>query len=94
MTYAAKARAHALAELEQRGLSFASVHEAIRAGALTEREWEALKDHYRGGPPNAPKPTPNKYEDALTCSRQRRGLSRRTAGNADSLGANRNAGRE
>ena len=32
MTYAAKARAHALAELEQRGLSFASVHEAIRAG--------------------------------------------------------------
>ncbi|GGI87087.1 hypothetical protein [Deinococcus wulumuqiensis] len=94
MTYAAKARAHALAELESRGLCFDRVQDAIDAGKLTEREWQDLLDHYRGGPPNAPKPTPHKYEDALTCSRQRRGLSRRTAGNADSLGANRNAGRE
>lgn len=57
MTYAAKARAHALAELESRGLVFGCVQDAIDAGKLTEREWQDLLDHYRGKPAGSGKPT-------------------------------------
>ena len=61
MTYAKQARAYALAELESRGLAFGCVQDAIDAGALTEREWQDLLDHYRGKPAGSGKPTQGKY---------------------------------